>query len=110
MRTVFKAVAEPLGTRTAYWNEVVGDRLAGLDIRLDDVPDARDELVVRDVGPLQMRGLAIPAPVGRRGGQAHRHAPSGAGGSLIPEQFSDLASAILASHSRPEVTYRDGVM
>ncbi|TCM40369.1 hypothetical protein [Kribbella sp. VKM Ac-2568] len=54
MRTVFRAVAEPVGTRTAYRNEVVADRLAGLDIRLDDLPDARDELVVGDVGPLQV--------------------------------------------------------
>lgn len=50
MRTVFRPVVEPVGTRTAYWNEVVADRLAGLALRLDDVPDARDELVVGDVG------------------------------------------------------------
>jgi AraC-like DNA-binding protein len=54
MRTVLKAVAEPERTRTAYWNEVVADTVTGLDIRLDEPPDARDELTVGTVGPLRV--------------------------------------------------------
>ncbi|MFC5262687.1 helix-turn-helix domain-containing protein [Kribbella qitaiheensis] len=76
MRTVFTAVVEPVGTRTAYWNEVVADRLAGLDIRLDDVPDARDELVVGDVGPLQVVvSRSGPGEARRTAGHIRRHDP-----------------------------------
>ncbi|MFG1814111.1 helix-turn-helix domain-containing protein [Kribbella sp. NPDC049174] len=54
MRTVLRAAAEPVRTRTAYWNNVVADAVSGLEIRLDEPPDGRDELTVGTVGPLQV--------------------------------------------------------
>ncbi|WP_238351572.1 helix-turn-helix domain-containing protein [Kribbella shirazensis] len=54
MRTLLRAVAEPRATRAAYWNEVVAARIGGLDLRLDDGPDLRDELLIGTVGPLQV--------------------------------------------------------
>lgn len=54
MRTLLRAVAAPRSTRAAYWNEVVTGTIGGLDLRLDEGPDLRDELLIGSVGPLRV--------------------------------------------------------
>ncbi|TCC57416.1 helix-turn-helix domain-containing protein [Kribbella pittospori] len=76
MRTLLRAVAEPRATRAAYWNEVVAGCLGGLDLRLDDGPDDRDELLVGTVGPLQVAvSRSGPGEATRTAAHARREDP-----------------------------------
>jgi AraC-like DNA-binding protein len=76
MRTLLRAVAEPRATRAAYWNEVVAANIGGLDLRLDDEPDGRDELLIGTVGPLQVAvSRSGPGEARRTPAHIRRHEP-----------------------------------
>lgn len=76
MRTLLRAVAEPRATREAYWNEVVAACIGGLDLRLDDGPDGRDELLVGTVGPLRVAASRSgPGEASRTAAHIRAHDP-----------------------------------
>jgi AraC-like DNA-binding protein len=76
MRTVMKAVAEPRAERADRWRDRLSSTFGGLDIRLDRIPDARDELLVGQAGPVQViESRSGPGQVRRTARHIRHHDP-----------------------------------
>jgi AraC-like DNA-binding protein len=76
MRTVMKAAATPLADRTERWRDTLDATFSGLDVRLDRVPDERDQVMVGQAGPLQViESLSGPGQVRRSARHVRRHDP-----------------------------------
>src|SRR4051794_28086173 len=71
MSLVFRADDQPVTARPAYWQEIVGQMLCPLELRLDSELDVPDRLVVGDVGPVQVAELTVDRPGGAE--RARRH-------------------------------------
>jgi AraC-like DNA-binding protein len=125
MRTVMKAVAEPHARRTEFWRDTVYSTFSGLDVRLDRVPDERDELVVGQAGPVQViESRSGPGQAVRTARHVRRHDPDRyllfvqAEGSDLGEQFDhctryqpgDLGLVDLSAPLRCTHTDRRAVM
>ena len=73
---VLKAVAEPLAERTERWRDTLDTAFAGLDVRMDRVPDERDQLAVGEVGALRViDSLSGPGQVARSARHVRREDP-----------------------------------
>lgn len=57
MSVVFRAIDEPAPTRAEYWRHVLAHSLVPMDVRLDDGPTARDEILTGSMGAV---GVAVP--------------------------------------------------
>lgn len=94
MHTVLKAVAEPHAERAERWRDTVYS-IFGLDIRLDRVPDERDEIVLSKAGPVEViESRSGPGYALRTAKHVRRHDPGRymlfvqAEGSDIGEQYN----------------------
>jgi AraC-like DNA-binding protein len=54
MPSLLQASSVPRETRTAYWNEVVAANVVGMDLRFDEAPDERDQIMEGDIGPVHV--------------------------------------------------------
>jgi AraC-like DNA-binding protein len=71
MSLVFQADDQPVSVRPEYWQDIVGQMLCPLELRLGSELDVPDRLVVGDVGPVQVAELTVDRPGGAE--RSHRH-------------------------------------
>jgi hypothetical protein len=64
MSVVFQADDQPVATRREYWQEVVGDALCPLELRIPSAEHVPDRLVVGDAGPVSVAELTARLPGG----------------------------------------------
>jgi AraC-like DNA-binding protein len=125
MHTVLKAVAEPHARRADRWRETVYATFSGLDIRLDRVPDERDEIILGQAGSVQViESRSGPGQALRTARHIRQHDPGRyllfvqSEGSDIGEQFDhcteyrpgDLGLVDLSAPLRCTYTDRRAVM
>jgi hypothetical protein len=94
MRTMMKAVDAPHSVRSDHWRDTVDATFCGLDVRLDRVPDDRDEIMLGEAGPVQViECRSGPGQIMRTARHVRRHDPGRymlfvqAEGSDFGEQF-----------------------
>jgi AraC-like DNA-binding protein len=93
-----KAVAEPHAERAERWRDTLDTTFAGLDARLDHLPDERDQIMIGQAGPVQViDSLSGPGQVRRTARHVRRHDPGRyllfvqASGSDVGEHFDHCA-------------------
>jgi AraC-like DNA-binding protein len=68
MSVVYRATDEPVATREDYWRHVLDETVVPMEVRFDDGPELRDELVTSDLGPMRVTesttgpGMVVRAP------------------------------------------------
>jgi AraC-like DNA-binding protein len=62
MTVVFRADAEPPGSRPEYWHHLVCETIGPLEVRAPTGPGARDRLLVGDAGAVRVAELLLTEP------------------------------------------------
>jgi AraC-like DNA-binding protein len=76
MRTVLKAVAEPHPDRAERWRDALSSTFSGLEVRLDQTPDERDQVTLGHAGPVQViESRSGPGEVRRTARHVRQHDP-----------------------------------
>jgi len=63
---VFRATDAPAATRAARWREVIAETIVPMDVRLDDGPTARDEIIAGAVGAVRVLAVSSGPGEARR--------------------------------------------
>ena len=68
---VFRADDVPVASRVDYWQDVVGEAVGPLDLRIRGGLDGRDRLVVEGLGPVRVGELSAGSPAEVRRTERH---------------------------------------
>ena len=71
MSVVFQADDRPVAARREYWQQVVGDALCPLELRIPSAEHVPDRLVVGEAGPVAVAELTARLPGGATRRRAH---------------------------------------
>ena len=102
MSVVYRATDEPVATREDYWRHVLDETVVPMEVRFDDGPELRDELVTSDLGPMRVTEspLGQAWSSGRRGTSAGR-IPSSTSSSYKRKAPSSASKATGGPNSAP---------